>query len=159
MDNWETKYRFISWLEFYDTLQRFTHHSTSGPLGDLAKLKQKGISKTFARAPRVSRQDQIELFTTELSPTLSVEVRRDRPRNLANAIGLAREAEQREDLLLDKVAQATRSRQTRSMPWASRSNASASTRPTTPSSSTLPAAIVGSKPERGRVMSVLRKLR
>lgn len=110
MDNWETKYRFISWLEFYDTLQRFTRHSTSSPLGDLAKLKQKGISKTFARVPRVSRQDQIELFTTGLSPTLSVEVRRDRPRDLANAISLAREAEQREDLLLDKVAQATRSR-------------------------------------------------
>jgi hypothetical protein len=117
LDNWETKYRFISWLEFYDTLQRFTRHSTSGPLGDLAKLKQKGISKTFACAPRVSRQDHIKLFTTGLSPTLSVEVRQDRPWDLANAIGLAREAEQREDLLLDKVAQATRSRQTRSMPW------------------------------------------
>jgi hypothetical protein len=41
LDNWETEDRFISRPKFYDTfLQRFTCHSTFGPLGDLANLKQ-----------------------------------------------------------------------------------------------------------------------
>jgi hypothetical protein len=164
LDNWETEDRFISWPEFYATfLQRFTRHSTSGPLGDLANLKQhnnraevyaRDFQRLLARAPRVSRQDQIELFTAGLSPTLSAEVHRDRPRDLSDAIGLAREAERREDLLLAKVTQATRSRQARSSPWAGSSDASAGNRQTASSAVTLPAASVGVKTEGGRAVPV-----
>lgn len=163
LDNWETGDQFISWPEFYDTfLQRFTRHSTSGPLGDLANLKQhnsradvyaREFQRLLARTPRLSRQDQIELFTAGLSSTLAAEVRRDRPRDLADAMGLAREAERREDLFLAKVAQATRSRGSRSTSWASGTDPSASNRATAPSSSALPVAPGGSKLEGGRALT------
>jgi hypothetical protein len=159
LDNWETEDRYISWPEFYATfLQRFTRHSTLASLGDLANLKQhnnraevyaRDFQRLLARAPRVSQQDQIEMFTAGLSPTLSAEVRRDRHRDLSDAIGLAREAERREDLLLAKVTKATRSRQARSSPWAGSSDASAGNRQAAPSVVTLPAASVGVKTEGG----------
>jgi hypothetical protein len=119
-----------------------------------AEVYARDFQRLLARAPRVSRQDQIKLFMVGLSPTLSVEVRRDQPRDLSDAIGLAREAERQEDLLLAKVTQATRSRQARSSPWAGSLDASVGNRQAAPSVVTLPAASVGVKTEGGRAVPV-----
>jgi hypothetical protein len=76
-------------------------------------------------------------------------------RDLVDAIGLAREAERQEDLLLAKVAEATQSRQTHNLPWTAGSDASASNRSIAPAYSNLPVATMESKLEGGTMLLVV----
>lgn len=84
----------------------YYEHSAKVFIGDLVDLKQgegrvsdyaREFQRLLSQAPRMRREDEIDAFIAGLPTTSARDVRRARPRDLTDAIYLAREAEREED--------------------------------------------------------------